>query len=168
MTNVVSRPPQSDEAAAAMASAEAHLLGLGCAPDNTAALEAVKEAARLGHEDGRRAWAYFTAAGIGCVADQNKAVAMLAELSSVDRFAAVQHAFLQHVTCERKLAAVELRVISKDPYIAILPKLFSDAECRYMMVVGTPWLTRSSVLDLNGNVRFDDMSRCVSHARSRS
>src|SRR4051812_33543677 len=98
--------------AAAMDLAERRLLGIECKPDQRAALRAVEQAARLGHEDGRRAWVYLTAAGIGRKADGATARKMLAELAAEDRFAALQMAFLQHVMCERRLAEVTPKIIS--------------------------------------------------------
>ena len=66
---------------AAMALAEARLLGDGGVPDRRAALALVEQSARLGEPDGRRAWVYMTAAGIGREADPKAARAMLAELA---------------------------------------------------------------------------------------
>lgn len=142
---------------AAMALAERRLLGIDCDPDQAGAFEAVKQAARLGHEDGRRARVYLTAAGIGTKTDPEAAMAMLKELARDDRFAALQLAFLDHVTCEKRLAAVTPNVISEDPYIALYPQLFSPAECRYLAVLGTPWLERAAVVDLTGTPRYDDV-----------
>src|SRR5687767_8469026 len=97
---------------AAMALAERYLLGIGCSPDRRAAYETVAHAARLGHQDARRAWVYLTAAGIGRPADFAAARAMLRELAAEDRFAAVQLAFLDHVSCGSRLAEVKPRVVS--------------------------------------------------------
>jgi prolyl 4-hydroxylase len=141
--------------AAAMDLAERRLLGIGCKPDQRAAYAAVEQAARLGHEDGRRAWVYLTAAGIGRTADPDSALRMLGELAGEDRFAALQLAFLQHLTCEQRLAEVTPKVISADPHIALYEGLFSHAECRYLAVLGTPWLERAAVIDLDGQPRLD-------------
>lgn len=141
--------------AAAMDLAERRLLGIGCPPDARRAFADVRQAAKLGDPDGRRAWVYLTAAGIGVKADHKRAMAMLAELAKEDRFAAVQLAFLDHLSCERKLAEVTPRVISSDPYIALYPQLFSSAECRYLMLLGTPWLEKATVLGLDGQPRID-------------
>lgn len=145
------------DGAAAMALAERRLLGIGCVPDQPGALEAVKQAAKLGHEDGRRAWVYLTAAGIGTKANPEAALGMLKELAGEDRFAALQLAFLDHLTCEKRLAEVTPEIISEDPYIALYPQLFSPAECRYLAVLGTPWLERAAVVDLTGAARYDDV-----------
>ena len=151
--NLAVRARTSPEAA--MDLAERHLLGIGCAPDPAKALEVVRQAAAMGHPDGRRAWVYMTAAGIGAKADETKARAMLGELAKEDRFAAVQQAFLAHLTSEQRLAVVTPKIISSDPYIALFPKLFSSAECRYLMALGTPWLEKASVLGLDGKPRMD-------------
>ena len=140
---------------AAMDLAERYLLGIDTKPDAAKALATVRQAAALGHPDGRRAWVYMTAAGLGARANIAKARAMLAELAKEDRFAAVQQAFLAHVGCEQKLASITPKIISSDPYIALYPGLFSAAECKYLMVLGTPWLEKASVLGLDGKARMD-------------
>jgi prolyl 4-hydroxylase len=80
---------------------------------------------------------------------------MLAELGREDRFAAVQNAFLNHVTCEKRLTDVTPEVLSVDPYIAITRGLFSEAECRYLVMLATPWLQQAAVLGVNGQPRMD-------------
>ena len=142
---------------AAMNLAERLLLGIDTRPDQEGAYAMVQQAARLGHEDGRRAWVYLTAAGIGRKADPESARMMLAELAKEDRFAALQLAFLQHVTCVQRLAKVAPKIVSADPYIALYEGLFSTAECKYLAVLGTPWLERASVIDLQGNPRIDEV-----------
>jgi prolyl 4-hydroxylase len=145
----------NSEPVAAMQMAERLLLGIDTKPDQKAAYKMVQQAARLGHEDGRRAWVYLTNAGIGTKADPAAARKMLAELAREDRFAAVQLAFLDHITCEKRLAEVTPRIISQDPYVALYPGLFSGAECKYLAVLGTPWLERATVLGLDGQPRMD-------------
>lgn len=144
---------------AAMDMAERLMLGIDVEPDQKAAYRMVQQAARLGHEDGRRAWVYLTAAGIGRKADPEGARKMLSELAQEDRFAALQLAFLQHVTCEARLAEIQPKIISADPYIALYPQLFSHAECKYLAVLGTPWLEKAYILDLEGQGRMDERVR---------
>lgn len=135
------------DGAAALSLAEARLMGDGGPPDAAAALALVEQGARLGNADARRAWVYMTAAGIGRSADFDAARAMLAELAKEDRFAAVQLAFLGHVTCNSRLARVAAEIVSDDPRITIHRGLFSAAECRYLTLLGTPWLERAMVID---------------------
>ena len=132
---------------AALSLAEARLMGDGGVPDAVAALALVEHAARLGNADARRAWVYMTAAGIGRAADPQAARAMLGELAKEDRFAAVQLAFLGHVTCHERLAEVAPEILSDDPRITLHRGLFSAAECRYLVLLGTPWLDRAMVID---------------------
>ncbi|MEO7813856.1 MAG: 2OG-Fe(II) oxygenase [Sphingomicrobium sp.] len=152
-TDLATRARTSPEAA--MDLAERYLLGIDCPPDPGKSIEAVQQAAAMGHPDGWRAWVYLTAAGIGTAPDEAKARAMLGELAKEDRFAAVQHAFLAHLTSEARVADVRPQVISSDPYIALFPKLFSSAECRYLMTIGAPWLEKASVIGLDGKGRMD-------------
>ena len=144
------------DGAAAMALAEARLFGDFGPPDRKGAYAAVRQSASLGFEDGRRAWVYLTAAGIGHKPDLAAARKMLAELAREDRFAALQLAFLDHLTCEKKLAEVKPAIISVDPYIALYPGLFSAAECRYLTILGTPWLEKALILSLQGEAKFDE------------
>ena len=122
-------------------------MGDGGAPDAVAALAMVEQAARLGNVDARRARVYMTAAGIGRAADFDAAKAMLVELAKEDRFAAVQLAFLGHVTCTARLAEVAAEILSDDPRITIHRGLISAAECRYLTLLGTPWLEQAMVID---------------------
>lgn len=133
------------DGAAAMALSHHRLYGIGCKPDRRAAFNAVRLAAHLGHPDGRRARIYMTAAGIGTTPDQKPAMEMLAELAREDKFAAVQLSFLDHVTCDKRLAEVQPKVISQDPYVALYPGLFSPAECKYLAVLAAPWFESARV-----------------------
>ncbi len=144
---------------AAMDLAERQLLGIGMKPDQKAAYRTIQRAAKLGHEDGRRAWVYMTAAGIGREPDAKAARQMLSELAHEDRFAALQLAFLDHLTCEKRLAEVTPKIVSQDPYIVLYPQLFSHAECKYLAVLGAPWLEKAGILDLAGKGRMDDKIR---------
>lgn len=135
------------DGAAALSLAETRLMGDGGAPDAVAALALVEQAARLGNVDARRSRIYMMAAGIGRPADQEAAKAMLVELAKEDRFAAVQLAFLGHVTCGDRLAAVHPEILSDDPRITIYRGLFSSPECKYLTLLGTPWLEQAMVID---------------------
>ena len=135
------------DGAAALSLAEARLMGDGGVPDAAGALALVEQGARLGNEDARRAWVYMTAAGIGRAADPEAARAMLSELAKEDRFAAVQLAFLGHVTCHLRLPLIAPEILSDDPRITIHRGLFSAAESRYLTLLGTPWLERAMVID---------------------
>ena len=146
------------DGAAALSLAEARLMGDGGTPDAAGALELVEQGARLGNEDARRAWVYMTAAGIGRLADPEAARAMLGELAKEDRFAAVQLAFLGHVTCHQRLPLIAPEILSDDPRITIHRGLFSAAECRYLTLLGTPWLERAMVIDeATGTGVIDDI-----------
>jgi len=144
---------------AAMNMAERLLLGVDVKPNQKASYHMVQQAARLGHPDGRRAWIYMTNAGIGRKADPAAARKMLAELAKEDKFAALQLAFLDHISCGKRLAEVVPRVICQDPYIALYPGVFSPAECKYLAVLGTPWMGQASILNLAGEGRLDDKIR---------
>ena len=147
------------DSGAAMDMAERLLLGVEVKPNRKASYQMAQQAARLGHPDGRRAWVYMTNAGLGRKADPAAARKMLSELAKEDKFAALQLAFLDHISCEKRLAEVTPKVISQDPYIALYPGLFSPAECKYLAVLGTPWMGQASILNLAGEGRLDDKIR---------
>lgn len=162
MTDIQALQEQAKvDGAAAMNMAERLLLGVEVKPDQKASYKMVQQAARLGHPDGRRAVAYMTNAGLGRKADPKAAREMLRMLASEDKFAALQLAFLDHISCDKRLAEVEPRIISRDPYIALYQQLFSPAECKYLAVLGTPWLGKATILDLAGNALLDDNIRDV-------
>lgn len=130
--------------------AEFRLLGLHGPVDIAAAHRLVASAAALGHGEARRTLAYFTANGTGCKPNLKKAVGMLQKLAPTDRFVQVQLAFLQHVTCDERLKKAERKVISSDPYVALIPGLFSSEECRYIRILGAPWLEPAMIVTDQG------------------
>ena len=138
---------EHDNADACFAVGEYRLLGLHGPRNLEEAYRLISRAADAGHEEALRTRAYWTARGIGRDADWNEAVAMLEAIALQDRFVAVQLEFLRHLTCERKLATVERKVISTNPYIVVLPGLFSPAECRYLQVLASPWMQKAMVVD---------------------
>lgn len=154
------------DGAAAMALSHHRLYGVGCKPDSRAAFNAVRLAAHLGHPDGRRARIYMTAAGVGTEPDHSAAIEMLQELALEDRFAAVQLSMLDHVNCEQRLAQVQPKIISSDPYIALYPGVFGAAECKYLAMVAAPWLEKARVT-MDGGTHFEGMrdadSSAISH-----
>ena len=152
------------DGAAAMALSQCHLYGIGCKPNRRAAFNAARWAAHLGHPDGRRARIYLTAAGIGTKPDHAAAMEMLKDLAKEDKFAALQLSLLGHVTCEQRLAQVQPKIISQDPYIALYPGLFSAAECKYLAVLAAPWLEKAMVNVEGDETRFEDVRDADSSA----
>ena len=156
-----------NDGAAAMALSQCRLYGIGCRPDRRAAFNAVRLAARLGHPDGRRARIYLTAAGIGTKPDPSAAMAMLKELAKEDKFAALQLALLDHVTCEQRLAEMQPKIISADPYVALYPGLFSQAECKYLAMLAAPWLEGARVNVEGSDTHYESVrdadSSAISH-----
>jgi prolyl 4-hydroxylase len=152
------------DGAAAMALSQCRLYGIGCKPDRRAAFNAVRWAAHLGHPDGRRARIYLTAAGIGTKPDHAAAMEMLQELAKEDKFAAVQLSLLGHVTCEQRLAQIQPTIVSRDPYIALYPGLFSAAECKYLAVLAAPWLQKAMVNVEGDETQFEGVRDADSSA----
>jgi prolyl 4-hydroxylase len=107
-------------------------------------------AAAKGHVEASRGLAYYTAAGLGCAANQVEARRQLEALAATDRFAAVQIAFLDHVTSPERLATAERQLLSADPHIEIIVGLFSAAECRYLQLLADPWLEPAMIYAATG------------------
>lgn len=110
----------------------------------------IARAAAKGHIEALRGLAYYTAAGLGCPADQADARRQLEALAASDRFVAVQLAFLQHVGGPDRLAAAERRLLSTDPHIEVVAGLFTAAECRYLQLLAAPWLEPAMIYATTG------------------
>jgi len=107
-------------------------------------------AAAKGHIEASRGLAYYTAMGLGCAADQVEARRQLEALAAIDRFAAVQLAFLEHVSGPERLGTAERRLLSADPHIEVFAGLFSAAECRYLQLLADPWLEPAMIYAATG------------------
>ena len=129
---------------------ELFLRGLAGPVDLMQAKRWIGKAAAQHHAEARRAEAYFTASGIGCLADTTKARSMLNTIAVDDRFIAVQMAFLDHVQCAQRLASAERKLISADPHIELIVGLFSEAECRYIHLLAQPWLEPAMIYSTTG------------------
>lgn len=141
---------EAGDADAQYKSAELCLRGMAGPIDLEQAHRWIARAADDGHVEARRAQAYFTASGIGCSGDPDKARSMLEAIAADDRFVAVQLAFLDHVECTRRMAGAERRSISVDPHIEIIVGLFSAAECRYLQLLAAPWLEPAMIYAATG------------------
>ena len=130
--------------------AEFRLRGIAGPVDLDEARRTMAKAALAGHLEARRADAYFTGSGIGCVADPALAREKLRALAADDRFAAIQLAFLDHVRCAERLPAAERRTISADPHIELVVGLFSPEECRYIQLLAGPWMKPAMIATADG------------------
>jgi prolyl 4-hydroxylase len=130
--------------------AELYLRGLAGAVDTKRANRWMSRAAAQGHVEAQRAIAYFTASGLGCRANPDKARNLLEKLANDDRFVAVQLAFLGHVQCKERLATAPRRLISADPHIELIAGLFSPSECRYIQLLAQPWLEPAMIYATTG------------------
>ena len=142
---------RAGDADALFKAAEWSLRGMIGAVDLKAANRFMSQAAAKGHAEAKRAQAYFTAAGIGTSRDPKKARAMLEKLATDDRFIAVQLAFLDHVKCNEFLQSAPRRIVSEDPYIAVVQGLFSAEECRYIQLIANPWMEPAMIYAPDGS-----------------
>ncbi len=154
------RDPRAAEAMLALAEAgdadaqykasELVLRGQAGPVDLAAAHRWMERAAAKGQTEARRAFAYYTAAGLGCRADPDAARAQLEAIAPSDRFVAVQLAFLAHVRGPDRLANAERRLLSADPHVEVVAGLFSAAECRYLQLLADPWLEPAMIYTTTG------------------
>ena len=146
---------KAGDADALAKAAELHLRGMAGPVDLKTAFKLMGQAAARGHVEARRGHAYFTAAGIGTKADPAKARAMLRKLAKDDRFVAVQLAFLDHVQCRERVKSAPRQLVSADPHIEVVQGLFSPEECRYIQLLGNPWMEPSMVYAADGGRMLD-------------
>lgn len=131
--------------------AEFRLRGIEGPVDLKAPARLMDDAARKGHGEAKRAAAYFTALGIGGKPDPDKARRMLDKLAGDDRFVAVQLAFLAHVRCHDRIKTAERRIVSADPHIELVLRLFSPEECRYIQLIASPWMEPAMIYRADGS-----------------
>ena len=146
---------RSGDADAQFKAAEISLRGMAGAVDQKAALRFLGKAAAAGHGEARRAQTYFTAAGIGTKADTGRARKMLERLADKDRFVAVQLAFLDHLRCHERVATAPRQLVSADPHIEVVQGLLSPEECRYVQLLGAPWMEPAMIYGADGARMLD-------------
>lgn len=147
----IMRLADGGDADALFKASELSLRGMAGKVDLDAAFRLMAVAAAKGHAEARRAEAYYTAAGIGTLADPAAARSKLAELAASDRFAAVQLAFLDHVTCGERVKSAPRKLVSADPHIEVVQGLFSAEECRYIQLVAGPWMEPAMIYAADGS-----------------
>ncbi len=131
--------------------AEFRLRGVGGRRDLGEAHTLMASAAAKRHADARRAHAYFTAAGVGCQPDLQRAREMLEVLVDDDARVAAQIQFLDQMTCRQRLDTAERKLISADPHIEVVSALFSAEECRYIQRLADPLLEPAMVYTPTGH-----------------
>ncbi|MES2905366.1 MAG: 2OG-Fe(II) oxygenase [Pseudomonadota bacterium] len=141
---------ETGDADAQYKASELTLRGQAGPVDLTIAHRWMARAADKGHTEARRALAYYTAAGLGCLADADHARRQLEALALTDRFVAVQLALLAHVGGADRLARAERRLLSKDPHVEVVAGLFNAAECRYLQLLADPWLEPAMMYSTTG------------------
>lgn len=123
------------------------LYGSDRARDCVAAHRHLALAAAKGRSDALRMQAHLVASGTGCVADQEKAIAMLREAASIDRIAAEELAALAQLRSVDNVSSLKRERVSNDPHIEIVHSLLSPEECAYIIRRAEPLLKPSFVDD---------------------
>jgi prolyl 4-hydroxylase len=138
------------ETAAAKGDAEAlyalgnwRLYGLYGPADPVAAHPYLERAAAAGFSDAARLHANLVGNGTGCPADPARAREMLGAIAGRDPGAARQLALLDAM----RPGTGEAEVLSEDPPVRLLRRLFSPDECRYLIELAGPALQPSAIVD---------------------
>lgn len=124
-------------------------------------------AARLGHAAAARIHIAFVANGTGGLAEWQKACFLLHDLARSDPASRRQLAIIQQMELNSDGNPVDLptpRVLKAEPYVALIPGLFSAAECAYLMEAAEPLLEPSVVIDPRNGAFIRDPIRNSSAA----
>ncbi|HVI06628.1 MAG TPA: 2OG-Fe(II) oxygenase [Sphingomicrobium sp.] len=131
-------------------------LGLWCLAgqafrrDLTASRSYFERAAELGDRKSASILRAFVAAGIGAPRDWGLAMHMLRAAAPVDLEAAAQSALIGSMDLDftgTPRLSFEAQLLSEDPSVQLFPRLFSQAECAYLVGVSAPALRPSVVVD---------------------
>lgn len=141
---------EAGDADAQYKASELTLRGQAGPANLTVARRWMAKAADKGHIEARRALAYYTAAGIGCAADDAEARRQLEAIAPTDRFAAVQLALLNHLGGTDRAATAKRRLLSTDPHVELVVGLFTAAQCRYLQLLADPWLEPAMIYATTG------------------
>lgn len=124
-------------------------------------------AARLGHAAAARIHIAFIANGTGGPADWRKACSLLDDLAQSDPASRRQLATIQQMALSQDGSPVDLpkpTTLSARPHVAVIPGLFSAAECAYLIEAAEPLLEPSVVIDPRSGAFIRDPIRNSSAA----
>lgn len=104
-------------------------------------------AAQKGNVEATGALANLTAKGLGCKADEAKAIKMLRRIADKDAVAADQLSLLSQMMDEDQIRDARRERFSSDPSIEIVHNLLVSEECAYLIKRAEPLLKPSFVDD---------------------
>jgi prolyl 4-hydroxylase len=125
------------------------------------------QAALLGHATAARIQIAFIANGTGGPADWQKACSLLQDLAPSDPVSYRQLTIIRQMALTSDGGPGDLptsRVLSANPRIAMMPALFSAAECAYLIEAAQPLLEPSVVIDPRSGAFIRDPVRNSSAA----
>jgi len=124
-------------------------------------------AAQLGHAAAARIYIAFVANGTGGSADWQKACSLLHDLARSDPASHRQLAIIQQMGLNSDGEPIDVptpKVLKAGPYVALIPGLFSAAECAYLIEAAEPLLEPSVVIDPRSGAFIRDPIRNSSAA----
>ena len=157
------RQAAADQDAEALFLLAAWTLSGGLVPRDLAeARRLFGEAFAAGHRDAGAVYTAFLANGTGGAADWRGAVALLGVRARTDPAAARQLALIEAMALDPDGAPVVSqsgREISAAPFVMRVERLFTAAECAYLIDVAAPLLEPSLVIDPRSGRRMRDPVR---------
>lgn len=114
------------------------------------AYDMLGRAKKAGHSDAAFLYAYFTAAGTGCLPQWGTAFDMINQLAKTSAIAERQANLLSNIQIGKDgepSESYDLTLCSTHPRVAVCHQLLTAEECDYVIDVGSPFLTPSNVVD---------------------
>ncbi len=114
------------------------------------AYDMLDRAKNAGHIDAAFLYAYFTAAGTGCLPQWGTAFEMINQLAKTSAIAERQANLLGNMQIGKDgepSESYDLTLCSTHPRVAVCHQLLTAEECDYVIDVGSPFLTPSNVVD---------------------
>lgn len=108
-----------------------------------------EQAANRGHGDARKVFNAFLANGTGGASDWPAAMALLKDRSRADRDVRDELALIEKMALSPDGFASGLpdaQQLSESPNVTLFPKLFTSAECRFLIDVSGPLMTPAVVI----------------------
>lgn len=127
-----------------------HLGGQFVPTDVAKARDLFRRAGEYGRLDGMKVHANFLASGTGGPADWPGALALLGRLAQSDAAAGAALALIQRMELApdgSPPSIPEGETISESPRVLRFPRLFTEAECDYLIALATPMMQPSVVVD---------------------
>ena len=151
---LVRNAASADDPEALFALANWRLFGLYGDRDITDAHRLLDRARKLGHVEAARLKATLLGNGTGCASDPKAQEAILRKIRLRDAQADRQLVFSKKMRPAREALRLPTEVLSENPSIRVVRKLFTSDECAYLIRLAAPDLQPSFVIDPRTGARI--------------